>query len=357
MATVLLGWNWTQSPKVKPQAIDEVFGISALRELGYAVKAHGVVWLQEYGILPERAFTMRPDELRGALLEHQRALLEVFAEEVGLWEAMNEPANTNLPRLPREEVIGLLDGAAENISEWGRPALVNGPHEFSYGGKYLVYGVDNQPVKGYPLTYSEFLETAGAMGALEEVDIIGLQFYPGFHLNEQFGGLEGPAFTPAHILDTLDHYAGFGKPLHITELSLPSSYAPDWSAGYWREPWTPETQADYAEAVYTLAFAHPSVHSITWWDILDEKPAVVSGGLLSADGSPKPVIERLRGLMASWRTTAEQAPSAEGRAGFEAFGGDYTLTLTLPDGRAISRELHVLERFSSVIEIDVENAE
>lgn len=353
MATVLLGWNWTQSPLVNKRGIDEVFGISRLRELGYRVKAHGVVWLQEYGILPERAFSMESEELRGALLEHQRALLEVFAGDVGLWEAMNEPANTNVPGVPREAVFRLLGASATNIAEWGRPTLVNGPHEFSYGGKYLIYNTDNTPAQAYPLTYSDFLRRAEARGVTEDLDIIGLQFYPGFHLNESFGGLEGPACTPARLLDTLRRYIAFGKPLHITEFSLPSACEDTWKSGYWRERWTPETQADYAEAVYTLAFAEPAVHSVTWWDILDEKPAVVSGGLIGRDGAPKPVFERLQALMKQWTSNVEKAPSPEGAAVFEVFGGEYELTLSLPDGRQVTRRVHVLERFTAEVKLEV----
>jgi len=50
LATVLLGWNWTdaKSGQVDKTGIERTFGISALGKLGYTVKAHGVVWLQQY---------------------------------------------------------------------------------------------------------------------------------------------------------------------------------------------------------------------------------------------------------------------------------------------------------------------
>lgn len=350
-ATVLTAWNWTESPKLKKGGIDRTFGISALKKLGYRVKAHGVLWMQEYGILPDRARQMAHPELIEAALSHQEALLDAFGSTIDIWEAMNEPANTNIVGLPREEMIGLLDTAARNIAAIQKPALVNSPHEFSFGAKYFFYGLDNEPLDAYPQTFSEFLDLAAEKGALDAIDIAGLQFYPGFHLNEAFANQQGPAFTPSYVLDTLERYARFGKTIHITELSLPSTYGPDWTSGYWREPWTEAAQADFAEAVYTLAFAQPQVRSVTWWDISDEKPSVISGGLLHADGSPKAVFERLRDRLSAWRTETDAETDADGRADFRAFGGDYTVTVTTPDGKSVTQDLNVLERWTNTIEV------
>ena len=356
-ATVLLGWNWTDSPKLNKGRIDTLFGISRLKALGYCIKAHGVVWMQDYGILPERAKTMKLEALFDAALEHQQALLDVFGERIDIWEAMNEPANTNVVHMPRDDMLRLLGAAAGNIAALGKPALVNSPHEFSFGAKFLIHATDNEPKDDYPLTFSDFLRRADDAGALEHIPYLGLQFYPGFHLNADFGGQQGPACTPVYILDTLDRYAGFEKTLHITEFSLPSTYGDDWFSGYWREPWTEETQADYAEAVYTLAFAHPAVQSIGWWDIMDTKPSVVSGGLLHPDGSPKPVFERLRALIEAWSTAESKTPDSAGNAVFEAFGGRHVLTVTLPDGKSLEREIHVVERLASAITVDLGSAE
>ena len=132
-------------------------------------------------------------------------------------------------------------------------------------------------------------------------DVVGLQYYPGFHFNESFGGLQGPATTPSWLVDTFARYAALKRPIHITEFSVPSSYQSDWTSGYWREPWTEQTQADYAEMVFTLAYADPNVHSITWWDVMDKKSSVTTGGLCDANGAPKPALARLKKLIADWK--------------------------------------------------------
>lgn len=305
LATLLLGWGWTDAKDggVDVGAVDATFGITALEQLGYRLKSHGSVWLQDYGILPDRARDLPHDALCDAILAQQRALLDAFAVRFSVWEIMNEPNSTNVVRMPQPMIFELVANSSKLVSD-RKPltALVNGAHEGDYGRRFFVYGPDNNPVDTHTMTYAAFLARAKDEGALARVDAIGLQYYPGFHFNESFGGLQGPATTPSWLVDTLERYAKFGRPIHITEFSAPSSYAPLWTSGYWRAPWDETIQADYAEAVYTIAYANPAVRSITWWDITDAKSSVVSGGLCDADGRPKPVFNRIASLIREWKS-------------------------------------------------------
>ena len=347
LATVLLGWNWTDAKggKVDKAGIEHTFGISALGRLGYTVKAHGVVWLQQYGIMPDRALALSHQDLCSAALEQEDALLGAFGGSITIWEAMNEPAATNQVNMPRAMVHELLAGAAQQIKKRpGLTSLVNSPHEVYYGAQYTFFGTDNKPTTDYPVTYSEALEMASKTKALEHIDVIGLQFYPGFHFNETFGGLQGPAAPPSWLVDTLERYSAFGKPIHITEFSTPSSYESDWTSGYWREPWTETTQADYAEAAFLLAFGNPNVQSITWWDVSDVKPSVITGGLINPDGSPKPALERIQGLIREWTTETTVETNGQGVAELTGFAGQYDLEVQLPNGKTFSGEVHLDER-------------
>ena len=355
MGTVLPAWGWSGSPKTKRDTIDRALGISAMAQAGLGLKAHGVVWFQEYGILPKEAMNLSHDELVTRVLTQQQSLLDVFGSRIGLWEAINEPAHTNIVGLPREMMIDVLAKAAAQIHGAGKTALVNSPHEFSYGAFGQFFGTDNRPVDDYPLTYAVFLDLAAKAGALDDIDVIGIQYYPGFRLGGGFAEVEGPAFPPSYVCDLLDRYARFGKTLHITEFSLPSEYkTPTWNTGYWREPWNETTQADYAEAVYTIAFAHPSARSVTWWDIRDTGAAIQYGGLLHEDGSPKPAFERIAGLLAGWRTEATVETDATGHATLPAYGGEYAIHGTLPEGVPIETEVTVIERFINTLEIGAE---
>lgn len=304
LATVLLGWGWTDARggAVDKTAIEQTFGIEKLRKQGFGVKAHGVVWLQDYGILPDRARGMAPDKLRDAMLAQEKALLDAYGHSFAVWEAVNEPNVTNVANAPRAIVADLFDKSTDQIAaRESLTALVNSAHEGDYGRRFAVYKLDNTPVNDWNRTYLTYLQGDDVKAAVPKLDAIGLQYYPGFHFNESFGGLQGPATTPSWLIDTIDRYAALGKPIHITEFSVPSTYGKDWVSGYWREPWTEQTQADYAEMIFTFAYADPRVQSISWWDVMDTKSSVTTGGLCDANGKPKHVLERLRKLIAGWK--------------------------------------------------------
>jgi hypothetical protein len=94
----------------------------------------------------------------------------------------------------------------------------------------------------------------------------------------------------------LDHYATLGKDLHITEFTPTSAGAPmtgTHQGGVWDEA----AQADYVVKFYRVAFAHPAVRAITWWDLSDRHSWLPGGGLLRADMSPKPAYEQLKHLI------------------------------------------------------------
>lgn len=357
LATLLPAWGWSDAKKHGPNwsAYDQFMGITALGRLGFTVKAHGVVWLQDVAdVLPENVRTMPLPDLRAAALAQQQALLTAFGDRIAIWEAINEPATTNAVHMPRPDLIALLGDAAKAIKALpGTTSLVNNPHEFDYGRKYLFYKLAGTPSDDHNLTYAEFLTQAQAAGALEAVDVIGLQFYPGSHLNESLGGIEGPAVPPAWLVDTLDRYTRFARPIHITEFSIPGEYRSDWKAGYWREPWNPDTQADYAEIVFKLVFGHPQAQSITWWDISDKGSSVVAGGLLDAFGNPRPVYDRLKQLLADWTTDITTETDVTGVAVMSGFGGHYEAEVRLPDGRTIQRDFHLKERETLSVTFEV----
>lgn len=337
LATVLPAWGWTdESAGANWPAINRVLGISALRQMGFAVKAHGVLWLQEYGILPETKRNLSPDLFVKAAQRHVKTLLDVWGDQIDLWEVMNEPATVNIIGLPREDVFNLVRDVGRLVKETTqKPTLINSPHEFDYGRKYQCFSLDGEPTEDYPLTYSAFLRMLRDRGTMDLVDIIGLQFYSGPRLNAALGGHIAPAFSLGWFVDTVERYRQFGKPLHITEMSVPSSPGDRSDIAYWREPWTLQTQADYTEAVFTLAFGTPAIESITYWDITDAKPSVIQGGLTYPDVSPKPVFERLRDRIHEWMKNEEMVTNQEGIAEAEILAGDYEMTVGLSNGKKV----------------------
>jgi hypothetical protein len=358
LATVLAGWGWSDAAAGADLAMQaQAAGLPQLREMGFATKVHGAVWMQDYGILPQRAMKLPARAAASANLEQLRALVRAWRDEGNLWEVVNEPATTNIAGLSRPEMAKLMSEAAAIVreAEAGR-TLVNSPHESDYGRKHLIFNLDGRPADGFPETYISFLQRAEASEALDGIDVIGLQFYPGAHLNEEtFGGVLAPAAPPSHLLDLVALYSRFGRPIHITEFSLPASCANPERAGWWRKPWDEAVQAEYAEAVLTLAMAAPQVESLTWWDVAAEGSSVVDGSLLRADGSPRPVLERIRECLRRWTTSFEGQTDAEGEAACDAFWGRHRIRVELPDGRSLERQVDVLPGETAAVEFGAEN--
>jgi hypothetical protein len=104
----------------------------------------------------------------------------------------------------------------------------------------------------------------------------------------------------------IDLYSLLGVPLQVT-LGLPSSAGADSransevivDAGAWRGAFTPEVQAEWAEAFGRLVLCKPSVRSVLWTHLADAEPHLFpSCGLLDAAGQPKPALQRLTRLRA-----------------------------------------------------------
>jgi len=106
-----------------------------------------------------------------------------------------------------------------------------------------------------------------------------------------------------------------GKPIHITELGIPSANERRTLATYeergrtipypidavWHgTEWSEQIQADWVEQFYTICYSMPAVQAITWWDFTD--PGYMpNGGFLTRDLRPKPSHDRLLKLIAQWR--------------------------------------------------------
>lgn len=298
MATVLPAWGWTDlATPQKSSAMASHMGLARLERMGFALKAHGVVWMQEYGILPEAAKSLATPDAVAQALAFQRRALEAWHGRIGLWEVVNEPSSTNAVGLSREQMRRLMQQAAANIKGYeGLTSLVNGSHFTDYGRKYGLLAPSGEPVDDFPTSYWQFLSAAAEANALKDIDVIGLQYYPWFHFAERLGGYRGPGATPAQFIAMLDRYAQFGKPLHVTEFSVPS------------EGLGLDGQARVVRAIFALAYAHPACESITYWDLTERGASVVSGGLLDGQNRSKPAFEAAAAFIQQVQTVPEETP-------------------------------------------------
>ena len=136
----------------------------------------------------------------------------------------------------------------------------------------------------------------------------------------------------------MDLYARFGKPLQVTEITIPA---------YTDDAEDEAIQAEIIENLYPIWFSHPAIEQIIYWNLVDGYAHVASsdpktiresqgnmslgenyyrGGLLRFDMSPKPAYNVIKRLITEVWHTEEQGVTDEcGGISFRGFYGDYDI--------------------------------
>lgn len=115
----------------------------------------------------------------------------------------------------------------------------------------------------------------------------------------------------------LDRYGKLDKPLSISVLGAPSAPITAMGddaleSGSWRRPWSTEQQGLWAARAMALAAGKPYVKSICWQEIADgPAPCMAGGGLLNAQGHPRPAMTALTTLREALRTKSTTLPGTE----------------------------------------------
>jgi GH35 family endo-1,4-beta-xylanase len=145
------------------------------------------------------------------------------------------------------------------------------------------------------------------------------------------------------LWNSCERYKRYEKPLQFSQVTILSGdtrkdppfnkHTNDWLSTAGGEA----KQADYVERFYSILFSHPSVASITWWDLSDKEAYMgAPGGLLRKDGTPKPAFERLRKLIhEEWWTKATLKTDQSGNCSTRAFWGSYIITVKVGKSAAL----------------------
>lgn len=324
-----LGFYWAsyEREQGKP-AYDYTDAVVAwCQEQGIVAKGHPLVWDHMAGSpawLPQDT-----REIEALSKARVRDIVSRFAGRIDRWDVVNEP--TDLGRFP---------------TTMNRLARELGP--VAYTALHLRVAREANPKA--TLLVNDYRVDAAFLGILQQLrdeqgnllfDVVGLQSH-----------MHGGPWPPRRVWEVCQRFAVLGVPLHFTETTIVSG---PWLGNRWG-PTTPEGEEQQAEATvrfYTMLFSHPAVEAITWWDFSDDGAwQGAAAGWLRRDMSPKPVYERLMGLIkGEWWTQAEGVADKEGRWSIQATLGEYDLTVHTPDGRSHRQSLQVAKGPEEPIEV------
>ena len=105
--------------------------------------------------------------------------------------------------------------------------------------------------------YYAYIEANQLKGA--RIDAIGMQYHMFFCKEEEYEKTRA-YYNPESLYRHMDLYATFGKPLQITEVTIPA---------YSEDPEDEAIQAEIIKILYSIWFSHPKVEQIIYWNLVD----------------------------------------------------------------------------------------
>lgn len=276
---------------------------------GVRTKGHPLVW---HTVQPGWLKRYPNDEVERILRARIRREVSDFAGLVDTWDAINEVVI--MPVFDKD------DNAVTRLArDKGRLHMIRLAFEEARAANPNVRLLLND--FDMSTAYECLIEAVFEAGI--EVDVLGLQS----HMHQGWWGLE----KTERILERFSRY---GLPMHFTETTLVSGdLMPaeivdlnDHQVSEW--PSTPEGEARQAEelvAHYRTLLSHPQVESITYWGIEDGGWLNAPGGLLRADGTPKPSYDALRDLVRGewWLAPTRMQTDDDGVLEVAGWFGDY----------------------------------
>ncbi len=208
--------------------------------------------------------------------------------------------------------------------------------------------------------YYAYTEANMLKGA--RIDAIGMQYHL-FNRREEEYEKTRKTLDAKNLYAHMDLYSNLGKPLQITEITVPS---------YSWENEDEELQAEIIEKLYSIWFSHENVEQIIYWNLIDgyahvwdPNPEVIAasqgnmtagenyyhGGLLRFDLSPKPAYNKIKELTQTvWHTEEDGVTDASGLIKLRGFYGKYDIEITV-NGQIVTKEINLSKKSDNCFEI------
>lgn len=203
----------------------------------------------------------------------------------------------------------------------------------------------------YTDKYYAYIEANMLKGA--RIDAIGMQYHMFYPAEKEYESTR-VFYDPVKLYEHMDLYSNFGKPLQVTEVTIPA---------YSNNPEDEAIQAEILEKLYSVWFSHPSVEQIIYWNLPDGYAAFAPqgdmtvgenyyyGGLLRFDMTPKPAYYAIKNLFEkTWHTETDIISDADGQAKFKGFYGTYEVLFEY-EGKTFTKEINLKKKSDKRFEI------
>ena len=356
LAVLPFYWNSYEPEPGKPRWKDFESVIAWCHANGVTVKGHPLSW---GSTLPPWLDKFPENTLNSLLAARILTNTAGFAGQVNIWDVVNEPIHQVPFGMSRTKPY-TLSQAADAIEKALRWAHTGDPNATLLVNEYDVVSnlwIDDMKPPRLTNLYQSYHPVGATtprqtfLSLLQEVDRRGV---PKYDIGLQTHEPEFDWFRAQDLWDAIDAVSKLGHRVHITELIFPSNGNPI-TGGDRTGNWTREAQAEYAERMYRLAFGHPAVQSINYWGFSDRGIWRDDGGWLDKDYGPKPIYDRLKGLIkGQWMTRNLSLKTDDaGSVRFKGFYGKYRVSIRMAGGVEQSFEVHLSQgevgRFSLLV--------
>jgi GH35 family endo-1,4-beta-xylanase len=313
--------------------IDEVAGNRKIYEMGYELFGHSIIYFLDF-VMPEYLKSMDAESLNEEISEHTQALAQHYEGIINEWLVINEAHSISASYgFSRSEITGFTSSVIKVLNEKD-PGIIKtinaAPDYFGQSMFTEMFMVDRDALFSMPV-YDYFKDL---IDHDIDFDVIGQQMYNGgcVTLFKDYGLADSAAAVPVFDLvemrRNLRKLQTLGKPVYVTEISVPASMNSSCPGmGYWRKEWSEEVQAQFLERLLAVIMGEKDVRLVNYWDMQDKGSFIYKGGLMDADGRKKPAYEAASKAFGDLLKTVEAVSGVDGIAELKLYAGEYEINI------------------------------